>query len=100
MRPSLDLSCAGVRHTEDRTDVGSPLGEEGRRTMNDGRLRRRRFLQSAVALGLGASLADWTHLRTITPAPAAANKFRPRPVLFRPHTHPAPHSISAPSPPS
>ena len=34
--------------------------------MNPG-LRRRRFLQMASALGLGAELAPWANLRTITP---------------------------------
>ena len=45
--------------------------------MMDGKLRRRRFLQSASALGLGTGLADWAGLRGITPARAADMKVGP-----------------------
>jgi hypothetical protein len=56
--------------------------------MMDGRLRRRRFLQSAASLGLGAGLADWALLRTITPARAAELEVGPDAVRFRPEIEP------------
>jgi hypothetical protein len=49
---------------------------------------RRRFLQSASALGLGASLADWSLLSAITPASAAAMEVGPDAVRFRPEIEP------------
>ncbi len=54
----------------------------------DATFRRRRFLQSASAVGLGASLGDWGALRTITPASAAAMKVGPDAVRFRPEIEP------------
>jgi hypothetical protein len=54
----------------------------------DSRLRRRRFLQSASALGLGASLGDWPGLSTVTPASAAAMAVGPDAVRFRPEIEP------------
>lgn len=54
----------------------------------NGRLQRRRFLQSASALGLGASLGDWGMLRLITPATAAAMQVGPDAVQFRPEIEP------------
>jgi hypothetical protein len=56
--------------------------------VTDATLRRRRFLQSASALGLGASLGDWALLRTITPAHAEAMKVGPDAVQFRPEIEP------------
>ena len=54
----------------------------------DATLRRRRFLQSASALGLGAGLGDWALLRTVTPAGAAAMAVGPDAVRFRPEIEP------------
>jgi hypothetical protein len=56
----------------------------------DGHLQfgRRRFLQSASALGLGAGLASWELLRGITPAHAADLKVGPDAVRFRPEIEP------------
>ncbi len=54
----------------------------------DGKLRRRRFLQSASALGLGAGLGGWQSLGTITPAHAADLKVGPDAVRFRPEIEP------------
>jgi hypothetical protein len=45
-------------------------------------------LQSATALGLGASLAPWASLSTITPARAADMKVGPDAVRFRPEIEP------------
>jgi hypothetical protein len=50
--------------------------------------RRRRFLQSASALGLGAGLGDWALLQTVTPARAAAMEVGPDAVRFRPEIEP------------
>ncbi|MDR3633837.1 MAG: hypothetical protein P4L84_08370 [Isosphaeraceae bacterium] len=54
----------------------------------DTNLRRRRFLQSASALGLGASLGNWSGLQTITPAHAADLKVGPDAVRFRAEIEP------------
>jgi hypothetical protein len=56
----------------------------------DGHLQfgRRRFLQSASALGLGAGLASWELLRGITPARAADLQVGPDAVQFRPEIEP------------
>jgi len=54
----------------------------------DGTLRRRRFLQAASALGLGAGLGDRGVLRTVTPAGAAAMQVHPTEVRFRPEIEP------------
>lgn len=51
-------------------------------------LRRRRFLQSASAIGLGAGLGDWAGLSTITPTRAADLKVGPDAVRFRPEIEP------------
>ena len=56
--------------------------------MSDAKLRRRRFLQAASALGLGAGLGDWPALRAITPAGAAAMAVGPDAVRFRPEIEP------------
>lgn len=56
--------------------------------MMDGNLRRRRFLQSASALGLGAGLGHWAGLGVITPARAADLKVGPDAVRFRPEIEP------------
>ncbi|WP_435020596.1 hypothetical protein TA3x_001917 [Tundrisphaera sp. TA3] len=53
-----------------------------------GELRRRRFLQAASALGLGAGLGDWAGLRAITPASGAAMAIGPDAVQFRPEIEP------------
>jgi hypothetical protein len=55
--------------------------------MNQG-LRRRRFLQMASALGLGAELGPWAGLRTITPLRAEDAKLTPEMVKFRPEIEP------------
>ena len=55
--------------------------------MNQG-LRRRRFLQMASALGLGAELGPWANLRTITPLRADDAKVKPEMVKFRPEIEP------------
>jgi hypothetical protein len=49
---------------------------------------RRRFLQSASALGLGVGLGSWELLRGITPAHAADLKVGPDAVRFRPEIEP------------
>jgi hypothetical protein len=54
----------------------------------DGTLRRRQFLHSASALGLGMGLGSWAGLRTITPAGAAAMQVGPDAVRFRPEIEP------------
>lgn len=54
----------------------------------DGTLRRRRFLQSASALGLGAGLGGGAALQAITPASAAAMKVHPDEVRLRPEIEP------------
>ncbi len=56
--------------------------------MKDATFRRRRFLQSASALGLGAGLGSWAGLRTITPARADDLKVGPDAVRFRPEIEP------------
>ncbi len=56
--------------------------------MMDSTLRRRRFLQSASALGLGAGLGNWTALQSITPAAGAAMAVEPEAVRFRPEIEP------------
>ena len=55
--------------------------------MNRG-LRRRRFLQMASALGLGAELAPWASLRTITPLKGEEAQLKPDMVKFRPEIEP------------
>ena len=55
--------------------------------MNRG-LRRRRFLQMASALGLGAELAPWASLRTITPLKGEEAQLKPEMVKFRPEIEP------------
>ena len=55
--------------------------------MNRG-LRRRRFLQMASALGLGAELAPWASLRTITPLKGDEAQLKPDMVKFRPEIEP------------
>src|SRR5580692_7359324 len=52
------------------------------------RLRRRRFLQMASALGLGAELGPWAGLRTITPLRADDTRVKPEMVKFRPEIEP------------
>lgn len=54
----------------------------------DGNLRRRQFLQSASALGLGAGLGSGVGLGAITPARAADLKVGPDAVQFRPEIEP------------
>ncbi|HZW30368.1 MAG TPA: hypothetical protein VFF52_06635 [Isosphaeraceae bacterium] len=51
-------------------------------------LRRRRFLQMASALGLGAELGPWASLRTITPLRAEEARVKPEMVRFRPEIEP------------
>jgi hypothetical protein len=55
--------------------------------MNRG-LERRRFLEMASALGLGAELAPWATLKTITPLRASETKVSPEMVRFRPEIEP------------
>jgi len=55
--------------------------------MNPG-IRRRRFLQMASALGLGAELGPWARLRTITPLRAQEAQVKPEMVQFRPEIEP------------
>ncbi|MGO9463117.1 MAG: hypothetical protein ACLQIB_31745 [Isosphaeraceae bacterium] len=55
--------------------------------MNRG-LKRRRFLQMASALGLGAELAPWASLKTITPLRANEARVSPEMVRFRPEIEP------------
>ena len=55
--------------------------------MNQG-LRRRRFLQMASALGLGAELGPWASLKTITPLRAGEAQLKPEMVKFRPEIEP------------
>jgi hypothetical protein len=54
----------------------------------DRTMRRRNFLRSASALGLGAGLGDWAQLQTITPASAAAMTVGTEAVRFRPEIEP------------
>lgn len=54
----------------------------------DGSLRRRRFLQSASALGLGTGLGTAAGLSAITPARAEDLKVGPDAVRFRPEIEP------------
>src|SRR5262249_12467351 len=56
-------------------------------TMSSG-LRRRRFLQMASALGLGAELGPWASLRTISPLRAEEARVKPEMVRFRPEIEP------------
>ena len=56
--------------------------------MMDAPLRRRRFLQSASALGLGAGLGGTAALRAITPARADELVVGPDAVRFRPEIEP------------
>lgn len=49
---------------------------------------RRRFLQSASALGLGAGLGSWEMLRGITPAVAEEARVGPEAVKLRPEIEP------------
>ena len=59
--------------------------------MRDGHglgFRRRRFLQTASALGLGAGLGSWDRLKLITPLDAAEAKVTPDIVRFRPEIEP------------
>jgi hypothetical protein len=56
--------------------------------MMNKRIRRRGFLRSASALGLGATLGDWARLGTITPAEASAMAVGPEVVQFRPEIEP------------
>jgi len=51
-------------------------------------VRRRRFLQSASALGLGAGLGSWGSLAWVTPARAADLAVGPDAVRFRPEIEP------------
>jgi hypothetical protein len=60
----------------------------GASTMNDQGLRRRHFLTSASALGLGAGLAPWPILKTITPLEASETRVVPEMVKFRPEIEP------------
>jgi hypothetical protein len=53
-----------------------------------GDLRRRRFLQSASALGLGAGLGGWSSLARITPAHGAEMVVGPDAVQFRSEIEP------------
>ena len=50
--------------------------------------RRRKFLQSASAMGLGAGLANWSLLRSVTPVSAAEMAVGPDAVSFRPEIEP------------
>jgi hypothetical protein len=52
------------------------------------RLPRRRFLQSATAIGLGAGLGPWEAIRGITPASADETRVEPDLVRFRPEMEP------------
>ncbi|HEV3120251.1 MAG TPA: hypothetical protein VGY53_00040, partial [Isosphaeraceae bacterium] len=54
----------------------------------DAMLRRRRFLQSASAMGLGVSLSSIPGLAAITPARAAEMAVGPDAVQFRPEIEP------------
>lgn len=54
----------------------------------EGNLGRRRFLQSASAMGLGVGLGNWAGLAAITPARAADLKVGPDAVRFRPEIEP------------
>ncbi len=51
-------------------------------------IRRRRFLQSASALGLGAGLGSWDRLAGVTPSRAADFAVGPDAVRFRPEIEP------------
>jgi hypothetical protein len=57
-------------------------------TDGSGGLGRRRFLQSASALGLGAGLGEWALVRAVTPARAAEMAVAPEMVRFRPEIEP------------
>ncbi len=52
------------------------------------KLRRRRFLQTAAALGLGADFGPWVNLRMITPLRADETQVKPEMVKFRPEIEP------------
>ena len=54
----------------------------------DAKLRRRRFLQSASALGLGAGLAALGRLKAITPPARPTMTVGPDAVRFRPEIEP------------
>ncbi len=56
--------------------------------MNNRGLPRRQFLEIASALGLGAELAPWACLRTITPLRAEEARVEPEIVKFRPEIEP------------
>ncbi|ODT98579.1 MAG: hypothetical protein ABS79_05645 [Planctomycetes bacterium SCN 63-9] len=57
--------------------------------MREGRgFRRRRFLQQASAIGLGAGLGSWDQLARITPLAAAEAAVTPEMVRFRPEIEP------------
>jgi hypothetical protein len=56
--------------------------------MNNRGLQRRRFLEIASALGLGAELGPWASLRTITPLRADEARVGPEIVKFRPEIEP------------
>src|SRR4051794_16217964 len=66
----------------------SPFTHEGRVATMDGNLRRRRFLQSASAFGLGAGLGNWAGLGAITPARGADLTVGPEAVRLRPEIEP------------
>ena len=51
-------------------------------------MRRRRFLQSASALGLGAGLGSWASLKSVTPVHAKEMAVEPGAVSFRPEIEP------------
>src|SRR4051794_15453076 len=54
----------------------------------DGTFRRRDFMRTASALGLGAGLGGGAALRAITPASAGAMAVGPDAVRFRPEIEP------------
>jgi hypothetical protein len=54
----------------------------------DAKLRRRRFLQSASAIGLGAGLSGTAALRVVTPARAEEMVVTPEAVRLRPEIEP------------
>jgi hypothetical protein len=56
--------------------------------MNNRGLPRRRFLEMASALGLGAELGPWASLKTITPLRAEEARVEPEIVKFRPEIEP------------
>ncbi len=57
--------------------------------MSERLLERRRFLQAASALGLGAELGPMTALRSMSPLAAAEATVSPEIVKFRPEIEPA-----------